>query len=132
MRMPNPYRDVYTGPGYLELFQRLDNYAKTYDNDERDRDRADGVTDILDTSGDAQVGKNMRFQGDEFVQDYAVQRYNGTELNYSKMLKLSIHQTDDKVYVTQYADGDGDGRAEVHRDTIVNAKTGAIEEMVER
>jgi len=127
----NPYRDTLTGRGYLDVFQRLENYSKTYDNDSRDRNRDVGVTDILDLSGDAEVGSNMRFQGDSLKRDYDVQRYNGTETNYRTMLNLSFQENNGKIHVTQYADDDGDKNAEVHRFTVVDEASGRIEKVVD-
>lgn len=123
---PNPYRDKLTGRDYLQLMDRLDNYAKTYDNDDRDRDRTKDVVDIVDLSGDSQIGSMMRFQGENLHSDYLVSRYNGNEDRYSKKLELSAHESHGKVYISQYADDNGDKYAEVHRETVIDRQTARI------
>ena len=123
---PNPYRDKLTGREYLKLMDRLDKYAKTYDNDERDQDRTKGIVDIVDISGDPQVGSLMRFHGENANSDYLVQRYNGGEKNYSSMREIAARESDGKVYITQYADDNGDMSAEIHRETVIDRRTARI------
>ncbi len=131
LRMKNPYRDVYTGPGYLEVYDRHLNYAKNYDNDERDQDRTVGVVDIFDNSGDAAVGRDLVFRANPGQGWTFSQRSNGSEPHFSKLLKLSFQEEAGQVEVTQYADGDGDGRAEVHRTTLIEKSSGRITSMTD-
>lgn len=128
----NPYRDRMTGTGYLEVYQRLQNYSTTYDNDERDRDRAVGSTDIFDPSGDAYVGQNMRFLSDSRSHTYEVKRFNGSEENPSKLLGLSFQESNGKVQVTQFVDSDGDRFPEVHRLSVIDKASGALEKQVDK
>lgn len=128
---PNPYRDRLTGPDYLQLMDRLDKYANTYDNDERDRDRTKGVLDILDISGDSQVGSTMEFQGETAHSDYTVRRYNGTFRSAKNYKEIIAQESKGKVYITQWVDDNGDMSAEIHRETVIDRKTARVESAVD-
>lgn len=128
----NPFRDQLSGPGYIEVYERHQNYSKTYDNDERDRDRTVGVTDIFDSSGDAYVGSNMVFRSDQESKIYEETRYNGVEENPNKLWKLSFHEYGGKLEVMQYTDNDGDKTPEVHRISVVDMATSHLEKVIDK
>lgn len=131
MYIQNPYRDSLTGPGYLEVYGRIQDYAKNYDNDERDRNREIDQVDIHDSTGDPQVGQDLIYKADRKLQTYSIQRSNGSAPNYHKLMRLSFLEKNGKVEVSQFTDLNGDGFSEVNRQTIVDARTGRIEKVTE-
>lgn len=132
MQFSNPFRDQLTGPGYIEVYERHQKYSKTYDNDERDRDRTVGVTDIHDSSGDAYVGSNMIFRSDQQAKVYEETRFNGAEADPNKLWKLSFQEYGGKLEVLQYTDDDGDKRPEVHRISVVDLATSQLEKVIDK
>ena len=129
MKTVNPYRDILTGREYLDVYQRQQRYSQNYDNDERDRDPRQDITDIFDAGGDSSVGSSMRFQSHEALKTYSTTRFNGTEDRYSMKMSVSFLEQNGKVEIVQYTDSNGDGQAEVHRLSVVDTKTARILKM---
>lgn len=129
----NPFIDRLEGREYLEVHARLERYTDTYDNSEYDRDPAVGVIDVFDSSGDASVGANMRFQGDRHTGVYEEVRFNTNKAgDVFSVRRLNFSPVDGKIVATQAADRDGDKFEEFHRQTTINPTTGQIENIVER
>ena len=131
MNIKNPYRDSLTGRGYLEVYGRIQNYAKTYDNDERDRNREIDQVDIHDSTGDPQVGQDLIYKADRNLKNYSIQRSNGTSPDYHKLMRLSFAEQNGKLEVSQFTDLNGDGFSETDRQTVVDIRTGRIDKVTE-
>jgi hypothetical protein len=128
----NPFRDRMEAHEYMEVHDRLVRYTDTYDNSEYDSNPARGVTEVMDSSGDASVGSNMRFHGSHAEGTYQETRFNSHQGNSYNVVRLNFTHQGDKVLVTQAADRDGDKYEEFHRETLINPRTMQIESVVER
>ena len=129
----NPFIDRLEGHECMEVHDRLERYTDTYDNSEYDRNPAVGIIAVVDSSGDASVGANMRFQGNRHTGVYEEVRFNTNKAgDIFSVRRLNFTPADGKIVVTQAADRDGDKSEEFYRQTVVNPATGQIENVIER